>query len=117
MSLPAVAHTHHTMWLDLPGGHTVSVRYASDGHHLFCFGDDCLSGVRPGTHLTAALRNRACGRVVSYFWVRVEEVPHDEVRDGLLADLLGHGPLVRGGEVSRSLKTIRSTRRLLMLVG
>ena len=117
MSLPAEARSHHTIWLDLPGGRTVSVRYVSDGDRLVCLGDDGLAGIPAGSRLFAALRGLACGPRVTGFRVRVDDIgDSDELSIGLLADLLGDRPLGRNAdEVVHNLEHIRSTRRLVAL--
>lgn len=119
MPLPPEIRSHHTVWVDLPGGgRTVAVRYASDGERILCLGDDGLAGVPAGARLTAALRGLACGPREGSFWVRIEDVAPEEISIGLLADLLGDRPLGRtGDEVLQHLEEIRSTRRLVALTG
>lgn len=118
MSLPAETRSHHTVWIDIPGGRTVSVRYVSDGDRLLCLGDDGLSSVPAGSRLPAALRSLACGPMVSRFWIRVEEAETEAVSPATLADLLGDRSLGRtADEVNRNLETMRSTRRFVVLEG
>lgn len=116
MSLPAEARSHHTLWLDLPGGRTVAVRYVPDGDRLVCLGDDGLADIPTGSRLFASLRSLACGPKAGGFRVRVEELEPEALSLGLLADLLGDRPLGRtSDEVTRNLEQIRSTRRLVAL--
>lgn len=116
MSLPAEARSHHTIWVDVPDGRTVAVRYAADGDRLVCLGDDGLAAVPSGSRLIVALRGLACGPQISQFWVTVDDVPADEVSLGVLSEILGDHPLGRTGEeVTRRLEDIRSTRRLVAL--
>jgi len=116
MALPAEARSHHTLWVDLPGGRTVSIRYVTDGDRLICLGDDGLAGIPAGSSLFVALRSLACGAHQGGFRVRVEELEAGSMSLGLLADLLGDRPLGRNGdEVVRNLEHIRSTRRLVAL--
>lgn len=116
MSLPAEARSHHTVWVDLPGGRMAAVRYAADGDRLVCLGHDGLAAVPAGTRLTVALRGLACGPEVRQFWVRVNELPAEDVSLGLLAEVVGDRPLGRSSdEVHCTLEEIRSTRRLVAL--
>jgi hypothetical protein len=118
VSLPAETRSHHTIWVDLPGGRTVALRYAADGDRLVCLGDDGLAGVPAGTRLSAAVRGLACGPRERAFWVRVEDVAAAELSLGTLADLVGDKPLGRTSvEVRNSLEEIRSTRRIVGLAG
>lgn len=116
MPLPAEARSHHTLWVDIPGGRTVAVRYVSDGDQLVCLGDDGLSTVPAGSRLFAALRGLACGPKVGGFRVRVEELAPENVSLGTLADLLGDRSLGHTSEeVMQNLEQIRSSRRLVSL--
>ncbi|MEW6470904.1 MAG: hypothetical protein AB1679_01420 [Actinomycetota bacterium] len=116
MSLPIEAGRHHTLWIDLPGGRTVAVRYVSDGDRLVCFGDDGLAGIPAGSRLFASLRALACGPKVHGFRVRVEDLQPEALSLGLLADLVGDRTLGRtSDEVTRNLEHMRSTRRLVAL--
>lgn len=116
MSLPAEIRSHHTIWVDLPGGRTVALRYASDGDRVVCLGDDGLAGVPAGTRLSASVRGLACGPQERVFWVRVEDVATNGLSLGTLADLVGDRPLGRTSEeVCRNLEDIRSTRRIVAL--
>ena len=118
MSLPAEIRSHHTLWLELPGGRTASVRYAAADGRLLCLGDDGLADTAAGSRMIAALRGLACGPLERSFWVRVEEVSPDDVELGVLAELLGDRPLGRtSDEVRRNLEEIRATRRLVALTG
>ena len=116
MSLPPEASSHHTIWLELPGGRTAAVRYASDNGRLVCLGDDGLAGIPAGSRVVAALRGLACGPLEQSFWVRVEDLAPDGVSVGLLSELLGDRSLGRSREeVERTLEEIRTTRRLVSL--
>ena len=116
MSLPAEARSHHTLWVDLPDGRMVAVRYAADGETLVCLGDDGLASVPAGSRLTASLRGLACGPEIRTFWVRVDDLAADEVSLGLLAEVVGDRTLGRtSDEVNRTLEDIRSHRRLVGL--
>lgn len=118
MSLPAETRSHHTIWVDLPGGRTVALRYAADADRLVCLGDDGLAGIPAGSRLSAAVRGLACGPRERAFWVRIEDVAADELSLGTLADLVGDRPLGRTSEeVRTSLERIRSTRRIVALTG
>ncbi len=119
MSLPAEARSHHTVWVDLPGGtRTLALRYAADGERLVCLGDDGLASVPAGTRLTAALRGIACGPEERRFWVRLEEIPADDVSLGVLSEVLGDRALGRSSaEVTHNLEQIRGSRRLVALQG
>src|SRR5690348_3516687 len=68
MALPN-ERSHHTVWVDLPGGRTRAQRYVADGDRLICLGDDGLAGVTDGTGLFASLRGLACGPLERYFRV------------------------------------------------
>jgi hypothetical protein len=117
VALPAEVRSHHTVWVDLPGGgRSVALRYAADDDRLICLGDDGLASVPAGSRVIASLRALACGPHVSTFWVRVEDLAADEVSLGLLAEVLGDQPLGRtSDEVSRALEAIRTGRRLVAL--
>ena len=116
MALPPETRSHHTLWLELPGGRTAAVRYAAEDDRLVCLGDDGLAGTPAGSRLIAALRGLACGPLERSFWVRVEELSPDDVGLGVLAELLGHRPLGRtSDEINRTLEEIRSTLRLVAL--
>ena len=118
MSLPSEARSHHTVWVDLPGGKVVALRYAADGDRLVCLGDDGLAGVPAGSRLTAALRGLACGPETRTFWVRVEDIAASDVTLGLVAEVVGDRSLGRSSdEVNRALEAIRSNRRLVALTG
>ena len=116
MALPNEARSHHTIWIDLPGGRTRALRYATDGDRLICLGDDGLAGVPEGTSLFASLRGLACGPLERYFRVKVHELDGNDVGLATLADLLGDQALGRtSAEVEAALESIRTTRRLVAL--
>lgn len=118
MALPNEARSHHTIWIDLPGGRTRALRYVSDGDRLVCLGDDGLAGVADGTHLFASLRGLACGPLERYFRVAVREVDGAELSLGTLAELLGDTPLGRtSAEVEAALESHRASRRFVALEG
>lgn len=116
MALPDETRSHHTVWVDLPGGRTRALRYVTDGDRLICLGDDGLAGVGDGTRLFASLRGLACGPLERYFRISVHDVAGEDLGLGTLADLLGDTPLGRTtAEVETTLTTIRSTRRFVAL--
>jgi hypothetical protein len=116
MSLPSEVRSHQTVWIDVPGGRTAAVRYEMDGDHLVCFGDDGLSGLAAGTHVTAGVRGLAGGPLDAMFWVHVRELGPEDVSIALLSDLVGDRALGRSSEeVVRNLEGMRSSRRLLAL--
>lgn len=118
MSLPSEVSSHHTIWVEVPDGRTVAVRYAMDGDRIVCFGDDGLRGVADGTRLTAGVRGLASGPPEGNFWIRVQELGPDEVPVALLADIVGHTPLGRDADaVLRNLEAMRRSRRLVALAG
>jgi len=118
MTLPKEVSSHHTVWIDLPGGRTRALRYAADGDRLICVGDDGLAGVADGTSLFASLRGLACGPLERYFRVSVRQIDGADVGLGTLAEVLGDKPLGRtSAEVEATLESFRSTRRLVALEG
>jgi hypothetical protein len=118
MALPSETRSHHTIWVDIPGGRTVAVRYAADADHLVCLGDDGLAGVADGTTLFASLRGLACGPLERYFRVRLRQLDATDVGLATLSDLLGDRALGRTTEeVEATLESIRSSRRLVALEG
>lgn len=118
MSLPSEVRGHHTVWVEVPDGRTVAVRYAMDGDRIVCFGDDGLSGVTNGARLTAGVRSLASGPPEANFWVRLQELRFDEVPVALLSDIVGHTPLGRDAdEMLRNLEAMRRSRRLVALEG
>jgi hypothetical protein len=118
MTLPAEARSHHTVWIDLPGGRTIPVRYVFDGERMVCLGDEGLAAIPTDSQLFVALRELACGPKVSGFRVHLDDVASDAVSLGLLADLLGDRTLGHStDEVMRNLEHLRATRRLVALTG
>ena len=118
MNLPNEVRHHQTIWVDLPDGRTVGVRYAMDGDRVVCFGDDGLSGAANGERLTAGLRGLASGPPEANFWVRVRELGPEDVTVALLSDIVGDRPLGRtADEVLRNLEGMRHSRRLVALEG
>lgn len=118
MSLPSEVRSHHTIWVEVPDGRTVAIRYAMDGDRIVCFGDDGLSGVASGTRLTAGVRGLASGPPEANFWVRVQDLGLEEVPVALLSDIAGHVPLGRDSdETLRTLEAMRRSRRLVALEG
>ena len=118
MALPSEIRSHHTVWVDLPGGRTAAVRYVADGDRLVCRGDDGLAGVAEETTLFASLRGLACGPLERYFRVSVREVGGNDLGLGTLAELLGDTPLGRSSaEVEAKLDSLRSSRRFVALEG
>jgi hypothetical protein len=116
MTIPNEVRSHHTVWLDLPGGRTRALRYVTDGERLICRGDDGLAGVPAGATLFASLRGLACGPLERYFRVSVREVDGAELGLGTLAELLGDTPLGRNtAEVEATLEALRSSRRFVAL--
>ena len=116
MSLPSEVRSHHTVWVDLPGGRTRAVRYAADGDRLICLGDDGLASIPDGTSVFASLRGLACGPLERYFRVKVHELDGHDVGLGTLAELLGDTALGRtSAEVEATLESIRASRRLVAL--
>ena len=118
MALPSEIRSHHTVWVDLPGGRTAALRYVADDDQLLCLGDDGLAGVADGTTLFASLRGLACGPLERYFRVSVREVPGEDLGLGTLAELLGDTPLGRtSAEVEATLQAMRTSRRFVALHG
>ena len=118
MALPSEIRSHHTVWIDLPGGRTRALRYVTDGERLVCLGDDGLAGIAEGTRLFASLRGLACGPLERYFRVAVREVDGAELALGTLAELLGDTALGRNAaEVEAALEEIRASRRFVALDG
>ena len=116
MSLPSEARSHHTLWVDLPGGRTAALRYALVDDGMVCLGDDGLAGVPAGTRLPAMLRGLASGPLERSFWVRVEDLSPDAVSLGTLSDIVGDRPLGRTSEeVRHTLEEIRTSTRLVTL--
>jgi hypothetical protein len=118
MSLPSEVSGHHTIWVEVPDGRTVAVRYAMDAGRIVCFGDDGLSGIASGARLTAGVRGLASGPPEANFWVRLQDLRPDEVSVALLSDIVGHRPLGRDADESlRNLEAMRCSRRLVALEG
>ena len=118
MTLPNEIRSHHTVWVDLPGGRTRALRYVADGDRLICLGDDGLSGVADGTRLFASLRGLACGPLERYFRVAVRDVAGEDLGLGTIAEILGDTALGRtSAEVEATLTTLRSSRRFVALEG
>lgn len=118
MALPNEIRSHHTVWVDLPGGRTAALRYVTDGDRLICRGDDGLAGVADGTSLFASLRGLACGPLERYFRVSLREIDGQELGLGTLAELLGDTPLGRtSAEVEAKLESLRASRRFVALEG
>jgi hypothetical protein len=116
MSLPSEVRSHQTVWVDVPGGRTSSVRYEMDGDRIVCFGDDGLSALVAGARVTASLGGLADGPLDAMFWVRVRELDPDDVSIALLSDLVGDRALGRNiEEVVANLEGMRRTRRLVAL--
>ena len=118
MTLPSEVRSHHTIWVDVPGGRATAVRYAMDEDRMVCFGDDGLSGVADGARLTAGIWGIASGPPEANFWVRVKDLGPDEVPIALLSDIVGDRALGRtADEVLRNLEAMRRSRRLVALEG
>ena len=118
MAIPSEIRSHHTVWVDLPGGRTRALRYVADGDRLVCLGDDGLAGVADGTTLFASVRGLACGPLEKYFRVSVRELDGDAIGLGTLAELLGDTALGRSAaEVEATLESIRASRRFVALEG
>jgi hypothetical protein len=118
MALPGEIRSHHTVWVDLPGGRTKALRYVADGDRLVVLGDDGLAGVTDGTTLFASVRGLACGPLERTFRVRLRELDGADLGLGTLAELLGDRALGRtSAEVETTLDSIRTSRRFVALEG
>jgi len=116
MALPGEVRSHHTVWIDLPGGRTRALRYVADGDRLICRGDDGLAGVADGATVFASLRGLASGPLERYFRVSVHDIDAGDIGLGTLAELLGDTALGRtSAEVEATLESIRSSRRFVAL--
>jgi len=117
MTLPAAVGSHHTVWVSPPGARPRPVRYAVDGERLVCFGDDGLSDVRDGTHVSLSVHEIAGGPELASLGAMVRSLPPAEVDDAALGELLAHVSLGRTlDEVNASLERHRQGRRIVALV-
>jgi hypothetical protein len=117
MALPPDVRSYHTVWVTAPGRRPVPVRYALDGDDLVCFGDDGLSAVPAGTHVSATVHKIACGPPVATFGAVVRDLAPDDVPLGLVAEVAGNLSLVAGPDGRDPVDALRHNRRLVALHG
>lgn len=117
MPLPAAAGSHHTVWVNQPGGVSHPVRYAVDGDRLVCFGDGDLAGIPDGTRVSASIHEIAGGPAVANFGASFRQVTPASISADALLELLAHVPLGRSlDEVETHLAEQRAERRIIELV-
>ncbi len=118
MALPAEVRSHHTVWLRDGEERAVPVRYAVAGEHLVCFGDNGLSSMADGQHVTATVHAIACGPPLVTFGVTVHEMAPERVEMASVGELL-ENVMRSDGSVESAVRWLgaqRSSRRILELV-
>jgi hypothetical protein len=119
MTIPKEISSYHTVWVRSRDGHgrAVSARYATNGEHVYCFGDAGLAEVLDGERVAATVHRIADGPPLFEFWATVRTVAPDKVDPEVLSELLEHMPLGRTlSEVQHSLDDQRQHRRIVELV-
>lgn len=96
----------------------MAVRYVVAGEHLVCFGDDGLSSMPDGQHVSATVHAIAAGPPLVTFGVTVHEVAAERADMASVGELL-ENVMRSDGTVEgavRWLQEQRRSRRILELV-
>lgn len=118
MDLPMEASGHHTVWIrPWKGGHTGALRYTIVDGHLYCFGDDDLSGVADGERVSATIHRIANGPPLAGFSATIRTVAPAQVELATISDLVGNSRPSGGfDEGLRRMGEFRTERRVVELV-
>jgi hypothetical protein len=110
MSLPAEARSFHTVWIRHGDDRSVSARYTLAGDRLVCMGDNGLSGLADGEHVSATIHAIANGGPVVTFPATIREVAPEAVDTGTLSELLAN-VMRHDGTVEGAIRWLDDQRR------
>jgi hypothetical protein len=115
MTLPAPVARHHTAWVHCDHCAPRAVRYALDGDHIVCFGDELPEDALDGQRVFVSVHEIAGGPALADLSGTVHDVDASDVDANARLELLEHVPLGRTmPEVERAI-TRHCARRLVTL--
>lgn len=115
MTLPSPVARHHTAWVRCDDCSPRAVRYAVDGDHIVCFGDELPDDAVNGRQVFVSVHEIAGGPALADFTGTVHDVDASDLDANAVLELLDHVSLGRTmPEVERAIARHRA-RRLVTL--
>ncbi len=115
MTLSAEIVRHHTAWIQGPRSGARPVRYAIEGDHLVCFGEELPADATNGRQVLVTVHEIAGGPALARLRRTVHDLAAGDVDRNAVLELLEHVSLGRTtGEVNAAI-AVHLRRRLVAL--